>query len=159
MNKETIFSQKAPDAIGPYSQAIKCGNMLFISGQLPVDKETGVMPLDIKLQTKQSLENIKHIIAAAGYSMKDIVKGDVAKDRYIELIEIIKQKNYEFRQNIKNNKVKLEVLVEQEKNGKYLGFDQFFNQVEISSNEDLVSDWLNLEDYEVEFNKNEARFK
>ena len=92
-------------------------------------------------------------------SMKDIVKGDVAKDRYIELIEIIKQKNYEFRQNIKNNKVKLEVLVEQEKNGKYLGFDQFFNQVEISSNEDLVSDWLNLEDYEVEFNKNEARFK
>lgn len=45
------------------------------------------------------------------------------------------------------------------KNGKYLGFDQFFNQVEISSNEDLVSDWLNLEDYEVEFNKNEARFK
>ena len=92
-------------------------------------------------------------------SMKDIVKGDIAKDRYIELVEIIKQKNYEFRQNIKNNKVKLEVLVEQEKNGKYLGFDQFFNQVEISSNEDLVSDWLNLEDYEVEFNKNEARFK
>jgi MiaB/RimO family radical SAM methylthiotransferase len=92
-------------------------------------------------------------------SMKDIVKGDIAKDRYIELVEIIKQKNYEFRQNIKNNKVKLEVLVEQEKNGKYLGFDQFFNQVEITSNEDLVSDWLNLEDYEVEFNKNEARFK
>ena len=87
------------------------------------------------------------------------VKGDITKDRYIELVEIIKQKNYEFRQNIKNNKVKLEVLVEQEKNGKYLGFDQFFNQVEISSNEDLVSDWLNLEDYEVEFNKNEARFK
>ena len=77
MNKETIFSQKAPDAIGPYSQAIKCGNMLFISGQLPVDKETGVMPLDIKLQTKQSLENIKHIISAAGYSMKDIVKTTV----------------------------------------------------------------------------------
>jgi 2-iminobutanoate/2-iminopropanoate deaminase len=74
MNKETIFSKKAPEAIGPYSQAIKCGNLLFISGQLPVDKETGIMPFDIKQQTKQSLENIKHIISAAGYTMEDIVK-------------------------------------------------------------------------------------
>ncbi|RXJ94690.1 tRNA (N(6)-L-threonylcarbamoyladenosine(37)-C(2))-methylthiotransferase MtaB [Arcobacter sp. AHV-9/2010] len=89
-------------------------------------------------------------------SMKDMVKGDVAKDRYIELVEIIKKKNYEFR---KNNKSKLEVLVEQEKNGKYLGFDQFFNQVEISSSEDLVGDWLYLDDYLVKDNKNEARFK
>ncbi|NLH45034.1 MAG: RidA family protein [Acholeplasmataceae bacterium] len=77
MNKETIFSKKAPEAIGPYSQAIKCGNLLFISGQLPVDKETGIMPFDIKQQTKQSLENIKHIIAAAGYTMEDIVKTTV----------------------------------------------------------------------------------
>ena len=77
MSKKPIFSQEAPDAIGPYSQAIKCGNMLFVSGQLPVDKKTGVMPLDIKLQTKQSLENIKHIITAAGYSMQDIVKTTV----------------------------------------------------------------------------------
>ena len=77
MSKKPIFSQEAPDAIGPYSQAIECGNMLFVSGQLPVDKKTGVMPLDIKLQTKQSLENIKHIITAAGYSMQDIVKTTV----------------------------------------------------------------------------------
>ncbi|MCT7446810.1 tRNA (N(6)-L-threonylcarbamoyladenosine(37)-C(2))-methylthiotransferase MtaB [Aliarcobacter skirrowii] len=89
-------------------------------------------------------------------SMKDMVKGNIAKDRYIELVEIIKKKNYEFR---KNNKSKLEVLVEQEKNGKYLGFDQFFNQVEISSSEDLVGDWLYLDDYLVKDNKNEARFK
>lgn len=88
--------------------------------------------------------------------MKDMVKGDIAKDRYIELVEIIKKKNYEFR---KNNKSKLEVLVEQEKNGKYLGFDQFFNQVEISSSEDLVGDWLYLDNYLVKDNKNEARFK
>lgn len=77
MSKKPIFSQEAPDAIGPYSQAIECGNMLFVSGQLPVDKKTGVMPLDIKLQTKQSLDNIKHIITAAGYSMQDIVKTTV----------------------------------------------------------------------------------
>ncbi|MDD2508712.1 MAG: tRNA (N(6)-L-threonylcarbamoyladenosine(37)-C(2))-methylthiotransferase MtaB [Aliarcobacter skirrowii] len=89
-------------------------------------------------------------------SMKDMVKGNIAKDRYIELVEIIKKKNYEFR---KNSKSKLEVLVEQEKNGKYLGFDQFFNQVEISSSEDLVGDWLYLDDYLVKDNKNEARFK
>lgn len=89
-------------------------------------------------------------------SMKDMIKGDIAKDRYIELVEIIKKKNYEFR---KNSKSKLEVLVEQEKNGKYLGFDQFFNQVEISSSEDLVGDWLYLDDYLVKDNKNEARFK
>ncbi|QKF73228.1 MiaB/RimO family radical SAM methylthiotransferase [Aliarcobacter faecis] len=89
-------------------------------------------------------------------TMKDIVKGDIAKDRYIELVEIIKQKNYEFR---KKNKTKLEVLVEQEKNGKYLGFDQFFNQIEITSSEDLVGDWLNLDDYKVGITKNEARFK
>jgi len=89
-------------------------------------------------------------------TMKDIVKGDIAKDRYIELVEIIKQKNYEFR---KNNQVSLEVLVEQEKNGKYLGFDQFFNQVEISSDEDLVGDWLILDDYKIGTTKNEARFK
>ena len=44
MSKKPIFSQEAPDAIGPYSQAIECGNMLFVSGQLPVDKKTGVMP-------------------------------------------------------------------------------------------------------------------
>ena len=75
--KKIIKTENAPAAIGPYSQAIECGNMLFVSGQLPVDKKTGVMPLDIKLQTKQSLENIKHIITAAGYSMQDIVKTTV----------------------------------------------------------------------------------
>ncbi len=92
-------------------------------------------------------------------SMKDIVKGDVTKDRYIELVEIIKQKNHQFRQDRKNEQIKLEVLVEQEKNGKYLGFDQFFNQIEISSDEDLVADWLILDDYKVSITKNEAKFK
>ena len=91
--------------------------------------------------------------------MKDMIKGDIAKDRYIELVEIIKQKNHQFRQDRKNEQIKLEVLVEQEKNGKYLGFDQFFNQIEISSDEDLVADWLILDDYKVSITKNEAKFK
>ncbi|AXK48819.1 tRNA (N(6)-L-threonylcarbamoyladenosine(37)-C(2))-methylthiotransferase MtaB [Aliarcobacter trophiarum LMG 25534] len=91
--------------------------------------------------------------------MKDMIKGDIAKDRYIELVEIIKDKNYKFREKIKNSSIKLEVLVEQEKNGIFTGFDQFFNQVSISSKEDLVGDWLILDDYLVKENKNEARFE
>ena len=87
--------------------------------------------------------------------MSDIIKGDIAKARYIELVEIIKEKNYNFRKA----KPRLEVLVEQEKNGKYLGLDQFFNQIEITSGEDLVGDWVYFDDYEVGFDKNEARFE
>ncbi len=92
-------------------------------------------------------------------SMKDVVKGDIAKDRYIELVEIIKQKNYLFRKEQEKNRTKLEVLVEQNKNGKYLGFDQFFNQIEIKSDEDIEGDWLILDDYKVGLEKNESRFK
>lgn len=77
MEKKVIFSENAPKAIGPYSQAIQCGNMLFVSGQLPVDPATGNMAADIKQQTQQSLENVKAIIVAAGYSMEDVVKTTV----------------------------------------------------------------------------------
>lgn len=89
-------------------------------------------------------------------TMKDIVKGDVAKQRYIELVETIKNKNYEFR---KNNTQRLEVLVEQEKNGKFLGLDQFFNQIEIQTDADLLGDWVYIDDYEVGLEKNVTRFK
>ncbi len=77
MTKNVVFSEQAPRAIGPYSQAIDCGNLLFVSGQLPVDPITGNVPLDIKAQTKQSLENMKAIIMEAGYSMKDVAKTTV----------------------------------------------------------------------------------
>ena len=88
--------------------------------------------------------------------MKLQIKGDVAKQRYNELVKIIDDKNYEFR---KNNKQKLEVLVEQEKNGRYIGLDQFFNQIEIDSSVDLVGDWVFIDDYEVKATKNVTRFK
>ncbi len=88
-------------------------------------------------------------------TMKPEIKGDIAKVRYNELIKIIDEKNYNFR---KNNKQKLEVLVESVKNGKFIGFDQFFNQIEIESNADLVGDWVYLDDYKVELDKNVARF-
>ena len=88
--------------------------------------------------------------------MKPEVKGDIAKIRYNELTKIIEQKNYDFR---KANTKTLEILIEQEKNGKYIGFDQFFNQIEIDSPVDLVGDWVFIDDYEVKANKNVARFK
>ncbi|MCT7910432.1 tRNA (N(6)-L-threonylcarbamoyladenosine(37)-C(2))-methylthiotransferase MtaB [Arcobacter lacus] len=89
-------------------------------------------------------------------TMKPQIKGDIAKVRYNELINIIEQKNYNFR---KENKKTLEVLVESVKNGKYIGLDQFFNQIEIDSTADLVGDWVYINDYEVKADKNVTRFK
>lgn len=73
-----IHTPNAPAAIGPYSQAVQTGNMLFVSGQIPIDPATGVFAgEDITTQTHQSLTNIKNILAAAGYSMNDVVKTTV----------------------------------------------------------------------------------
>jgi MiaB-like tRNA modifying enzyme len=88
--------------------------------------------------------------------MKNQVRGDVAKIRYNELTKIINEKNYEFR---KNNTKPLEVLIESYKNGKYIGLDQYFNQIEVESSVDLVGDWIFIEDYKAGFEKNVARFK
>ena len=63
--KKAICSTKAPGAIGPYSQAIEAGGMIFVSGQLPIDAATGVMPEGVENQARQSLENIKHILEEA----------------------------------------------------------------------------------------------
>jgi threonylcarbamoyladenosine tRNA methylthiotransferase MtaB len=89
-------------------------------------------------------------------TMKPQIKGNIAKIRYNELVSIIDEKNFNFR---KNNTQKLEVLVESIKNEKYIGLDQFFNQIEIDSPVDLVGDWVFIDDYEVKANKNVARFK
>ena len=75
---EKIETTKAPGAIGPYSQAIRVNNLVFVSGQLPIDPKTGAFPSDdIKDQTRQSLENIKTILEAAGYEMSQIAKTTV----------------------------------------------------------------------------------
>jgi 2-iminobutanoate/2-iminopropanoate deaminase len=75
--KKVICSDKAPGAIGPYSQAIEANGMVFVSGQLPIDAATGLMPDGVEAQARQSLENIKHILEAAGLTMSDIVKTTV----------------------------------------------------------------------------------
>lgn len=75
--KEVISTTSAPAAIGPYSQAIKCGNLLFCSGQIPVNPATGEIPEGIKAQTAQSLANVKALLAAAGTSIDNVVKTTV----------------------------------------------------------------------------------
>lgn len=75
---EKIFASKAPAAIGPYSQAIRVGNLVFASGQIPIDPATGVfVPGGIKEQTRQSLTNVKTILEAAGLTMANVVKTTV----------------------------------------------------------------------------------
>ena len=75
--KKVVFSEKAPAAIGPYSQAIRTGNTIYVSGQLPVDPATGAFPEGIEAQAKQSLTNIKNILASAGADMSDVTKTTV----------------------------------------------------------------------------------
>ena len=73
-----IHTNNTPAAIGPYSQAVQTGNMLFVSGQIPIDPATGEFAgNDITTQTNQSLTNIKNILAAAGYTLNDVVKTTV----------------------------------------------------------------------------------
>lgn len=75
--KQEINSSAAPGAIGPYSQAVKAGNLIFVSGQLPINAASGEMPADIKGQTNQSIENIKAILAEAGATLDNVVKTTV----------------------------------------------------------------------------------
>ena len=75
--KKILNSSKAPGAIGPYSQAVKAGDLIFVSGQLPIDVKTNEMPREIREQTRQSLENIKAILAEAGATMDDVIKSTV----------------------------------------------------------------------------------
>ena len=76
--KKQISTAKAPAAIGPYSQAIEANGMVFVSGQLPVDPETGEFAEGgIKELTRQSLTNMKNILAEAGLGMENVVKTTV----------------------------------------------------------------------------------
>jgi 2-iminobutanoate/2-iminopropanoate deaminase len=78
MKKEVINTVKAPAALGPYSQAIKVGDTIYVSGQIPFIPETmELISEDVKEQTKQSLENVKAILEEAGASFNDVVKATV----------------------------------------------------------------------------------
>ncbi len=78
--KKVITSEKAPAAVGPYSQAIEANGTLYVSGQIPINRATGIIAESIEEQTRQCLENIKAIVEEAGYSLNDIVKATVLLD-------------------------------------------------------------------------------
>ncbi len=69
-----IATDKAPGAIGPYSQALDLGDLVFVSGQIPVDPASGKMADTVEEQAKQALTNLKNVLAAAGLGMKNVVK-------------------------------------------------------------------------------------
>ena len=76
--KKVISTEKAPAAIGPYSQAVQVGNLVYTSGQLPIDPATGQFPEGgIKEQTRQSLKNIQAILQKGGLTMASVVKTTV----------------------------------------------------------------------------------
>lgn len=74
---KVISTDKAPAAIGPYSQALDLGNMVFLSGQIPVNPATGEMAESIEAQTSQVFENIKQVLSEAGLTLGSVVKTTV----------------------------------------------------------------------------------
>ena len=79
MNKQVVLTSLAPSAIGPYSQGIRAGDLLFVSGQIPIDPATGqlIEDRDIQAQTRRVLQNIIAIVIAAGGSADNILKTTV----------------------------------------------------------------------------------
>ncbi|MEE9369930.1 MAG: RidA family protein [Sedimentisphaerales bacterium] len=78
MSKKIINTEKAPAAVGPYSQAVSTAALVFASGQIPMDPATGsVVTGDIKTQTRQVLNNLKEVLEAAGSSLDKVVKATV----------------------------------------------------------------------------------
>ena len=78
MDKQIISTENAPKAIGPYEQAIRVGDFVYASGQIPLDPETGkLVEGEIKVQTRRALENLKAVLEAAGSSLDRVVKTTV----------------------------------------------------------------------------------
>lgn len=75
--KETIKAKNAPAAIGPYSHAVVAGNLMFLSGQIAINPETGEMPAGVQAQTVQAIANIKAILAEKGATLDNVVKTTV----------------------------------------------------------------------------------
>lgn len=87
--KQKIEANHAPQEIGAYSNAIKCGNMIFVSGQLPVNPDTGVVPVSLQEQTRQVITNIRNILADAGTTLDSVVKTTV----YLQEMYLFSQMN------------------------------------------------------------------
>lgn len=119
MIKEVISTTNAPGAIGPYSQGIKFGNLLFVSGQTPLDPATRkIAEGDVQCQAKQCIENIKAILEAAGSNLDNVLKSTVfIKDmndfgRVNEIYAQYFTKNQPARSCVEVARLPMDVLVE-----------------------------------------------
>jgi len=118
--KKTISTKNAPAAIGPYSQAIMAGDMLFVSGQIPVDPATGqIVSPDIKEQAIQVMKNISAILAEAGMNTRNIVKTTIFlrdMNKFAEINEVYKgffnEGEYPARATIEVSRLPKDVLIE-----------------------------------------------
>ena len=72
--KKVVITDRAPEAIGPYSQAFRAGDILFVSGQIPIDPANGIIPDGIAAQTEQACRNVSEVVKTAGMTMDDVVK-------------------------------------------------------------------------------------
>lgn len=116
--KNAISTNNAPGAIGPYSQAVKMGDFLFVSGQLPINPSTNEMPESVAEQTKQSLENVKAILEAVGSDLQHVLKTTVfLKDMntFTKMNEVYQSyftENYPARSAVEVARLPKEALVE-----------------------------------------------
>ena len=116
--KKIIFTEEAPAAIGPYSQAIEVNGMVYTSGQLPIDYKTGLMSDDVEVQAEQSLKNVFAILKAAGVDPANIIKTTVfIKDmndfqRINKVYETFFQDNYPARSCVEVARLPKDALVE-----------------------------------------------
>lgn len=105
---ERIITEKAPLPVGPYSQAIKWKNLIFVSGQIPIDPETNnVVDGDISIQTKQVIENVQNILNKAGIGLENVVKTTV----YLKNLKDFEKMNYVYTQYFKNKPARTTVEV------------------------------------------------
>lgn len=119
MNFETISTDKAPAAIGPYSQAVKAGNTIYTSGAIPINPKTGeVVSGGVAEQTEQALQNLKEVLIGAGASLDKVVKTTVfIKDMgdFAVINEVYKKyftQNYPARSCVEVARLPKDVLIE-----------------------------------------------
>jgi 2-iminobutanoate/2-iminopropanoate deaminase len=118
MMKSVITTSGAPGAIGPYSQGIRAGNLVFVSGQTPLDPDNGTIPEGIVAQTKRGLMNVQAIVEASGCTMDDVVEVSVfLKDMndFSAMNEVYKgffDSPYPARAAVEVSRLPLDVLVE-----------------------------------------------
>ena len=118
MDKKIIKTNNAPEAIGPYSQGVVIGNLLFTSGQIPIDINSGTVPSTIKEQTITALNNVKGVVEAAGLKMSDIIKMTVFitdMNNFAEINEIYKtyfESDFPARSCVEVSRLPKDVMIE-----------------------------------------------